>query len=290
MTEPTPLDSRWIAANPLPVHGGGTDKNSRGRVLAVGGSARSPGAIRLTGEAALRVGAGKVQLATLASAATLLGLLVPETGIVALPERDGEVAVAPDGPLDTVLSHADAIVVGPGMADKDAALATARRAAELAGDEATLVLDAAAIGCARALDLGSLAGRVVMTPHHGEAASLTGRTVEAIEADPAATARAIAAEFGAIVALKSSETLLAAPDGTLLEYAGGGVGLATGGSGDVLAGAVAGLLARGAPPLVATGWAIWLHGHSGRRMAARHGPIGFLARELLEEMPRLLPQ
>lgn len=292
MTKTTPLDSGWIAANPAPVHGGGTDKNSRGRVLAIGGSARSPGAIRLTGEAALRTGAGKVEIATGAGAALLLGLLVPEAGLVALPEADGELDIQADGPLDAVLGQAGAIVVGPGMTDPEAATRAVRRVAERAGEAAVLVLDASAIGCARGLReaLAPYHGRLVLTPHHGEAAALTGKEAEAIAADPASAAQRIAADYGAVVALKSTETIVANSDGTLLHYTGGGVGMATGGSGDVLAGAVAGLLARGASPLVACAWGVWLHGHSGRRMAARHGPIGFMARELLEEMPRLLPQ
>ena len=292
MNDVVSINSAWIAANPLPVHGGGTDKNSRGRVLAIGGSARSPGAIRLTGEAAFRVGAGKVQLATLASTAMLLGLLVPEAGVVALPEAEGEIDVRPDGPLDAALAHADAVVVGPGMAAKDAATATARRVAEQAGERAALVLDAAAIGCAGALKeaLAPYRGRLVLTPHHGEMVALTGKDIHDVAKDPAAAARAAAADYGAVVALKSSDTFVAAPGGAVLRYPGGGVGMATGGSGDVLAGAVAGLLARGADPLVACAWGVWLHGHSGRRMAARHGPIGFLARELLGEIPLLLPQ
>ena len=289
--EPTPLDSGWIAAHALPVHGGGTDKNSRGRVLAIGGSALSPGAIRLTGEAALRVGSGKVQIATLASAAMPLGLMVPEAGIVPLSEAAGEIGDVGDA-LDVALGGADAIVVGPGMVDRDGATRLTRLVAERAGAEAGLLLDATAIACATGVGdaLEPYAGRLVLTPHHGEMAALTGRSVDDIAADPAAAARAAAEHHGAVVVLKTSDTLIAAPDGTLLHYAGGGVGLATGGSGDVLAGAIAGLLSRGADPLVAAGWGVWLHGHSGRRMAARHGPIGFLARELLTEMPLLLPQ
>lgn len=289
--DPIWLDSGWIAANPLPVHGGGTDKNSRGRVLAIGGSARSPGAIRLTGEAALRVGAGKVQMATIAAAAILLGLLVPEAGIVPLSEdADGEIEAGEA--LVSALDGADAIVAGPGMVAPEATARVARLIAKRAGADVALVLDATAIGCAGDLRdaLKPFAGRLVMTPHHGEMAALTGKSADDIAADPAATARAVASDFGAVVALKSSDTVIAAPDGTLLSYAGGGVGLATGGSGDVLAGAIAGLIARGADPLIATCWGVWLHGHSGRRMAARHGPIGFLARELLQEIPLLLPQ
>ena len=291
MTAAVHLDSGWIAAHPSPIHGGGTDKNSRGRVLAIGGSMLSPGALRLTAEAALRVGAGKVQMATLASTAMMLGVLVPEAGVLALPEQDGEIW-PPDGALDEALVNADAVAIGPGMASQDAAARLVRRAIDQVGPDTQLVLDAAAIGCAHDLsvELTRLAGRLVMTPHHGEMAALTGRPVDDIAADPAAAAFAAARQFGAVVALKSSDTVIAAPDGTLLSYAGGGVGLATGGSGDVLAGVIAGLLARGADPLVATGWGVWLHGHSGRRMAARHGPIGFLARDLLNEIPFLLPQ
>ncbi len=291
MTEVIALDSAWIAANPLPVHGVGTDKNSRGRVLAIGGSTLSPGALRLAAEAALRVGAGKVQMATLASIALSLGLIVPEAGVLALPEHDGEIGPL-NGVLDDAFASTDTLLIGPGIVSRDAATAVIVSARETMSDDARLVLDAAAIAAAGPLkrELAQFSGRSVLTPHHGEMAALTGRSIDDLAADPAAAARAAAREYGAVVVLKSSDTLIAAPDGTLLSYAGGGVGLATGGSGDVLAGVIAGLLSRGAAPIVAAGWGVWLHGHSGRRMASRHGPIGFLARELLSEIPRLLPQ
>jgi NAD(P)H-hydrate repair Nnr-like enzyme with NAD(P)H-hydrate dehydratase domain len=88
--------------------------------------------------------------------------------------------------------------------------------------------------------------------------------------------------------LKGPNSLIAAPEGLTFSYAGGGVGLATGGSGDVLAGIVGGLCARGADPLVATLWSVWLHGEAGRRCAEQIGPIGYLARELLAHVPSLL--
>jgi ADP-dependent NAD(P)H-hydrate dehydratase len=291
--EPTPIDSAWIAANPAPVHGSGTTKNSRGRVLAIGGSRMVPGALRLTGEAALRVGAGKLQMATVAAAALHLGLLVPEAASIALPEDDdGEIGEGAGPALATSLKACDALVIGPGIGTPDAASRLLATVLQEPREDLSLVIDAMAIGCAKDLrtKLTPYGGRLILTPHHGEMAVLTGRAEDEIAADPLPFARDAAQEFGAIVVLKGTDTALASPDGTLLHYAGGGTGLATGGSGDVLAGAIAGLLSRGAAPLVAAGWGVWLHGQSGRRVATTSGPIGFLAREVPEEFPRLLPQ
>ncbi|WP_076070289.1 NAD(P)H-hydrate dehydratase [Sphingomonas montana] len=288
----TPLDSAWIAAHPVPVHGQGTTKNSRGRVLVIGGSRMVPGALRLTGEAALRVGAGKLQLATVASAALPLGLLVPEAASIALPEgEDGEIGDAADA-LKKALSACDAVVLGPGIGDPDVASRFLRLVLQVPRDDVVLVIDAMAIGCLKDLrsDAASFRGTLILTPHYGEMAILTGMDEEQVAADPERIAGDVARDFGAVVVLKGSDTVIAAPDGAVLHYGGGGTGLATGGSGDVLAGAIGGLLSRGTPPVVASGWGVWLHGQSGRRVATTSGPIGFLARELPDEFPRLLPQ
>lgn len=285
------LDAAWRAANPLPVLGGRTNKNSRGRVLAIGGSRTVPGAIRLTGEAALRAGAGKVRIATFADAVVALAAAFPEAGYVALAEEAGEIRVADEAVLRENADRTDAIVLGPGISDRDAARRMVRFLAEEPA-EAALVLDAAAVACAAPLQraLAGYAGRLVLTPHEEEMAALCGRDAEEVRAAGEAVALEMAARFGAVIALKGTETLVTAPDGTVLHFAGGGAGLATGGSGDVLAGIIAGLLARGAEPLVATGWGVWLHGEAGRALAARQAPLGFLARELLPEIPHLLPR
>jgi ADP-dependent NAD(P)H-hydrate dehydratase len=294
MTEQlTPLDSSWIAATPAPVHGQGTTKNSRGRVLAIGGSTSVPGGLRLTGEAALRVGAGKLQMATVASAALPLGMLVPEAGVIALAEDDeGEIAAGAGDKLGKAVSGCDALVLGPAISAPDAAAQLLREVIALACDDTVLVLDAVAIGCAKDLraELARFRGRLILTPHHGEMAVLTGEDEEGVADRAAAIARRVSDDYGAVVVLKGSDTVIAAPEGDLLHYPGGGTGLATGGSGDVLAGAIAGLVSRGATPLVAAGWGVWLHGQSGRRVATTRGPIGFLAREVPAEFPRLLPQ
>lgn len=285
------LDAAWRAANPVSLPEGDTSKDGRGRLLIAGGSRGVPGALLLTGEAALRVGAGKVKLATVASAALGLGLRFPEVAVVPLPEADGEIAGDADAVLLPLLERVDTIVLGPGMGDKDAAAGLVRGLAKAAPD-CTLLLDAAAVACAGPLCdlLGGWGGRIVMTPHQGEMAALLDCDKDAVAADPAGVAAEVARRFRAVVVLKDAETVIAAPDGTLLHYAGGGVGLGTGGSGDVLAGAIGGLLARGLSPLVAAGWGVWLHGEAGRTLAARVGPVGFLARELLPELPGLLPR
>ncbi len=290
--EPIALDSAWIAANPVPVHGQGTTKNSRGRVLAIGGSRMVPGALRLTGEAALRVGAGKLQMATPRSTALQLGLLVPEAAAIALPEDgDGEISDAGEA-LAGPLQGCDTLVLGPGIGDADAASHLVRLALGTKRDDLTIVIDAMAIGCLKDLrnEAAPFSRRLILTPHYGEMALLADCDEGEVAADPQRVARAAAANFGAVVVLKGSDTVIADPDGTLLHYGGGGTGLATGGSGDVLAGAIAGLLSRGSPPLTAAGWGVWLHGQSGRRVATTSGPIGFLAREVPAEFPRLLPQ
>jgi ADP-dependent NAD(P)H-hydrate dehydratase len=268
------------------------DKDARGRVLAVGGSAQTPGAILLAGVGALRAGAGKLQLATVKSVAAALGVAVPESLVISLPEtRTGEIGGESAGrALDERAAHTDVLLLGPGMMSDRSARAILRAVVRRLSDDTTLVLDAAGIAALRGDDgaLRSLGGRAVLTPHAGEMAALLDVAKEAIEAEPASFAREAAARFGAVVALKGAESWIATPDGALYRYAQGSVGLATSGSGDTLAGIVAGLAARGAPAAHAAMWGTFLHGAAGRVLARRMGPIGFLSRELLDEVPGLL--
>jgi len=287
------LDAAWRAAHPLPDHGQATDKNARGRVLLVGGSMFVPGALGLTGEAVLRAGAGKLQIATVDAAAMHLGVLVPEAAMIGLPtDDDGEIATQATDKLEKACSYCNALLLGPGMVSEASAGVLIRDLLLRLGDEQVAILDAAAVVAARHFRSAMRAhqGRVVLTPHHGEMARLMGEDADRIDADPAGCARLVAREFNAHVILKSSETLLVSPDGALLHYASDCAGLATGGSGDVLAGVIAGLAARGADPLTAAAWGVWLHGEAGRAAAKRIGPIGFLARDLIAEIPRLMAE
>jgi ADP-dependent NAD(P)H-hydrate dehydratase len=130
--------------------------------------------------------------------------------------------------------------------------------------------------------------QLIITPHPGEMAALTGLSKSHINHDPVSVAEKVASHLQCVVVLKGSSTVVAQPDGPSYRYPGGGVGLATSGSGDVLAGVLAGLVARGAPAVEAAIWSVYLHGEAGRRLAERIGPLGFLARELPLEIPGLM--
>ena len=128
----------------------------------------------------------------------------------------------------------------------------------------------------------------MITPHAGEMAQLLDRSRETIEADPLKAARDAAGLLRAVVVMKGAETHIVDPEGDAWLYGGGGTGLATSGSGDILAGILVGLLARGAKPSQAALWAVFLHGEAGSRLARSQGPLGFLARELAAEVPHIL--
>jgi NAD(P)H-hydrate repair Nnr-like enzyme with NAD(P)H-hydrate dehydratase domain len=129
---------------------------------------------------------------------------------------------------------------------------------------------------------------VVLTPNAGEMAKITGATRAGIEADPRAVAVEVARDLNAVVVLKGPETFIATPYGEVFRYAEGEVGLATSGSGDILAGLVVGFLARSATLDQAAVWAVYLHGAAGNRLKRRMGAVGFLARELSDEIPALM--
>ena len=284
----TEITPRLLRRLGLPRPEAEADKEARGRVLVIGGSPEMPGAAVLAATAAMRVGAGKLQIATCRSVAAHVGVAVPEARVFALPEtQGGAVDAAGVDLIAGYVKEARAVLVGPGMCGEEAiARLTRRVVAELA--DAVLVLDADALNVLAEEPelLHRLGGRAVLTPHAEEMSQITRRAEEEIKGDTAGAARRAAEEFQAVVALKGRETLIAAP-GTEEVYCNhaGNVGLATSGSGDTLAGLIAGLAARGATPLHAAAWGVFLHASAGDRLAERVGPLGYLARELLTEIP-----
>lgn len=289
---PVEINAALLRQWALPRLDAAGDKEARGRVLVVGGSQEMPGAVLLAAEAALRVGAGKLRIAVPASIAFWVGAAVPEARVFALPEGDGgAIAVEAAATLAERANEGQAVLIGPGMTD-EAAVAQLVTAIipQLHGPQ--VVLDAAALRAVEqdAATLAGLGGNAILTPHAGEMASCLGEDKETVTRDPAAVARHAAARFRAVVALKGADTVIANPEGECWINRAGNVGLATSGSGDTLAGLIAGLAARGAEPQQAAAWGVHLHALAGDRLAARLGGVGFLARELLPEIPRLLAE
>jgi ADP-dependent NAD(P)H-hydrate dehydratase len=276
---------RW----PLPQPSSDADKEDRGVAMVAGGSLETPGALLLAGVAALRAGAGKLQLAAPRSTAPSLGVALPEARVFSLPETG-------DGYLDRkagarVVEHArgaDAILVGPGMLNEDATRDFMDEFVRRLADK-LLVIDAIALSAVRGGRYRfTEETRVVLTPNAREMAKIIGGTKAAVEADPRGVAMTVARDLNAVVALKGPETFIATPYGEVFRYSEGDAGLATSGSGDILAGIVVGLLARGATLDQAAVWAVYLHGAAGNRLKRRMGAIGFLARELSDEIPALM--
>ncbi|MGC9669121.1 NAD(P)H-hydrate dehydratase [Planosporangium sp. 12N6] len=286
-SDPEVITPRLLRQWPLPVPGSGDDKGARGTVLVVGGSRFTPGAVLLAGVAALRAGAGVLQLAVADSTAAALSIQVPEALVIGLPETAaGSVAGRPPGRLADLAADARAVAVGPGLDNVDETAVLLRHVIDAAGPDTALVLDAYALG-ALSHDPDLLAGhraQSVLTPNLTEAAFLLGREPDE---DLGRTAAVLAERYGAVVSLFGH---IAAPDGRTWREESGDAGLGTSGSGDVRAGIVAGLLSRGADAAQAACWGAYVHAATGLRLAPRFGRIGFLARELLDEVPRTIAE
>jgi hydroxyethylthiazole kinase-like uncharacterized protein yjeF len=266
---------------PLPELG--SSKYDRGAVLVVGGASGTPGAVMLAGLAALRVGAGRLTLGVAEPVAGQVATALPESGVVALPAT-ATGSVRGDA-LDALASHveaADVVVLGPGLDDPDTTAALVDDLAASAGSTC-VVLDAFCLGVLadREDARRRLAGHAVLTPNRTEAELLLGRD----DVPSEGLAASVAEEYDAVVTCGGH---VADPAGNQWTLSTGRPGLATSGSGDVLAGAVAGLVGRGADPGQATAWATYLHAAAGDRLAAHVGPVGYLARELVDELPRVM--
>ncbi|GEO81864.1 NAD(P)H-hydrate dehydratase [Pararhodospirillum oryzae] len=264
----THVNAPGLWALPAPARSG--HKYHRGHVTVMAGT-RLTGAARLAGLGARRVGAGLVTLAGPGSALPALGVDQPGALLWDLDQ---------DGPLETLLAdrRRTTFILGPGRGRSPA---TAEAALTLAASGRAVVLDADALTSLagfRPRLARALAGPCVLTPHDGEYAALFGDLDTG--PDRLDRARKAARAVGAVVVLKGPDTVIAAPDGRAALTANAPPTLATAGSGDVLAGLVAGLMAQGLGPFEAASAAVWLHGAA----AARHGP-GLIA----EDLPRLIP-
>jgi ADP-dependent NAD(P)H-hydrate dehydratase len=288
MTEPRHVTKALYAEWPLPDPG--SSKRARGTVLMVGGSASVPGAMLLAGEASLRAGGGKLQVATTDSVAAQMAVTIPEALVSRTPElQSGDISPEAAEQVLALADSAAAVLLGPGITSPEAATKLLREIVPKLRDQ-RVVVDA--LGSAYVTEdiecLHHLETTAVLTVNPTEVAFTLGIEEDQVDEDPLAATVELARRSRAVVLCGGSDKFIANPDGETWWVSAGCPGLGISGSGDVQAGIVAGLLARGAEPEQAAVWGAWLHGSSGEALAESVGPVGFLARELPAVVPRLL--
>lgn len=277
-----------IPARPPDAH-----KGSFGRVLVVAGSRRYVGAAYLSGAAAARIGCGLVTLAVPEWQQTVLATLLPEATYLPLPE-----AVSADdasGNAEAVaetLAESQALVLGPGLGQgpSPARLVRALLEANARGPRVPCVLDADALNALAGWDgwWESVGAECVLTPHPGEMARLTGLSTQEVNAQRWDLARSMAARWGQTVLLKGAYSVVAEASGSAWVNPHAISALASGGTGDVLAGMIAGLIAQGSRPLDAARAGVYLHGEAALRVLESNGTDRLLASDLLPAIPRVV--
>mgnify|MGYP000753673536 CR=1 FL=1 len=286
----------WQKIQPRPRD---AHKGTFGSVLAVAGSASYRGAAALAVEGALRTGAGIVTLASVEPVLAAVAARLPECCLCPC-EAGAEGGISPQN-IDRIRRQkASVLLVGPGLGytAQSAARAAETRALVktlLPGFSGSAVLDADGLNAVA--DLLPYMGKMlhpkselILTPHPGEMARLTGRSAEEINADREGTALHYAKAWNAVVVLKGAHTVIAGSDGRCAVNPTGNPGLSRGGSGDVLAGMTSALLACGLPAFEAAACAVYLHGAAADRAAALHGETGMLPHDLLDALGNLFAE
>ncbi len=267
----------------IPRRASGSNKFTSGRVLVAGGSAGLTGAPCLAALAAARAGAGYVSVCVPASLSLVFESRLLEQMTIALPDSDGGLTPEAIEPLAAAArTHAGALVLGPGLGRAEHTAAFVRGLLDAVS--MPVVLDADGLN-AFAGTIDALAGRAaVLTPHEGELGRLLGVGASTVAARRLHHAREAAARSGAVVVLKGSDTLVAAPDGKVAVSPGATPALATAGTGDVLSGIVAALLAKWIDPFTAACAAVRLHALAGVHAAVRRGAEGVIASDVIDSL------
>jgi NAD(P)H-hydrate epimerase len=283
------LWTRAAAAGHLPARPRDGHKGRFGHVLVVAGSEGKTGAAALAALGAARVGAGLVTIACPESTNPVLATACSEVMTAPLPESARHCfGRAAEKPVLELAAARDVVALGPGLGRDEETRAFVRSVTRALA--CPLVLDAdGLVAFIDALsELRTRRAPTVLTPHPGEAALLLGTTAADVNRDRLGAARRLASESGAVVALKGAATVVATPDGFVTLNPTGGPALATGGTGDVLTGVIAGLLAQGLAAREAAVLGVFLHGAAADQLAALRGQTGLLASEVAGALPDAL--
>ena len=304
------VDDHWAAAH-LPVRSAFSHKGSFGKVMVVGGSVNYVGAPFLSGLAAYRLGSGLVTLAVPQQVASTMAGNAPEITWVILDDEDGVIAeTAAEVFLKKVIDY-DCLAVGPGIGTEEAtqrflhrvlfqpSINDRRKVGFLAGETSTnaavkiptVVIDADALRWLAKQQnwFESISSPMVLTPHPGEMAALTGLKTEEIQKDRIACASSFAQKWHQVVVLKGALTVIAAPDGRINIIPIATSALAKAGSGDVLTGMITSLIGQGVQPFEAATLGAWMHAKAGLRAAEKMGcEASVLARDIISALPEMV--
>jgi NAD(P)H-hydrate epimerase len=269
----------------LPARRPDGHKGTFGRVLVIAGSIGMSGAAILCCRGALRAGTGLVTLAGPRALNPIFATALPEVVTLPLPDRGGHLCSSSIARLRAAFARVDVVAIGPGLSRARTVGRLVRRS--LLASEVPLVLDADGLfHLAQHLDLlRRVTGRAVLTPHPGELSHIMGQSVEKIDEDRIAVAQAVASEHGVVLVLKGRPTAIGFPDGEVYLNPTGNTGLATGGSGDVLTGLIAGFMAGGASPADAAVVGTYVHGYAADWLTRTRAERAILPTDLLEALP-----
>jgi hydroxyethylthiazole kinase-like uncharacterized protein yjeF len=273
----------------MPRRGSDSTKFSSGNVFVLGGSSGLTGAPSMAALAAMRAGAGYVTVGAPASLELSFTVRLLEAMLVGLPETGGALSREATAPALKAIDRSDAVVLGPGLGKQPGARDFALEMFERV--DVPLVIDAdglnALAGCFPE-DLPQRPWPTVLTPHAGELGRLLGLDSKEVARSRLEHARAAAAQSRAFVVLKGDDTLVVSPGGTAAVSRGGAPGLATAGTGDVLAGVIGAMLAKGLPPAHAACAGVYAHVRAGQIAAAPHGPDAVIASDVIRSLPEAL--
>lgn len=272
------LTEEWVAKK-LPDRPKDANKGTFGKVLVVAGSEEYPGAAYLACAAAYRIGAGLVTLTTELSVKIIVSRKLPEVTFLSFEEVFGKI------------SEYDVLLVGPGLGQSDLTVKLVNKlCTDYSNNWYKAVIDGDGLNILSQVGewWKSFDGGVILTPHPGEMARLTGLTIQKIQSDRIHVAQHYAKKWNKIIVLKGANTVVASPTGGTLLSPFANPALATAGTGDVLAGILAGLVAQGLQPFDAAGAGVYIHGLAGEMISKKIGDAGILAGDLLPMVPKAL--
>ena len=285
------ITSEW-AGSVLPKRPLEANKGSFGRVLVVAGSINYIGAAYLACSGAIRVGAGLVTLGTATSLQSILASKLTETTYLPLPEaRPGIISAEAARLIQQELNHYNVLLLGCGLGQSQSAIKLVKSILlRFKPGQLSLVLDADALNTLANTSKWwqQLTDDAILTPHPGEMARLAGISVDMVQSDRVDIAKKFAQEWHKTIVLKGAYTVIAAPDGQSAISQVANPGLASAGTGDVLSGAIAGLVAQGLSHFEAAACGVYLHGEAGEMVKARLGDAGMIATDLLPELPLVI--